>query len=577
MQIESPEAWCESNGFTREFEFSPIAADYVLGSEFVDVETVYHDDTDELRRVTFPSGAELVAHDKLWKRTTGPRLYCRQPPDAGPTDRDIAIAFWSGGDAVELVGDKERSVMKPFDAGEAHYEGPELGLIEDWRPWIEAGHHRFVYLYGGAHQRKSTFCKHAARELGRRILRIDGNHVHFKEVPGWTEVVRLASPDVVIVDDFRKFGSGARPFGSEHHPNEFAQQCTDADLVLFCKPAPDYEPNVSVPDGLVDEFHRFNGPEKSTYTKLVQEWADEYGIEVPDERLPELSEMARGFDERWVIEAFKRATVFGWEDLDFDPFEYTAEILRHQDSWWLGWKVFEDFDELGDTEFLWKETNVLRFDSLEDGFGAERVETDDVTYHGPHRSLRGTVREYMSAGMPRHILLRAPAGAGVTTLALDVATSVADRTIVMEPGAVRRIDYDQWERLLERRGPEFVIFAGVTPDHTSTLVCKIQELQMAGLPMTLYLASAVDEWTLAAEEAYGFDQVVNMRRPDREDRIQVVEKFADEFDTSIPEDRYDFLDTIYVERSPRRVRQAILRAGQVGWQRIDDIPGDSTL
>ncbi len=55
-----------------------------------------------------------------------------------------------------------------------------------------------------------------------------------------------------------------------------------------------------------------------------------------------------------------------------------------------------------------------------------------------------------------------------------------------------------------------------------------------------------------------------------------MEKFADEFDTSIPEDRYDFLDTIFVERSPRRVRDAILRAGQVGWQRIDDIPGDST-
>jgi hypothetical protein len=70
MQNESPEAWCESNGFTREFEFSPSAARYVLGSEFVDVETVYHDDSDELRRVTFPSGAELVAHDKQWRQTS---------------------------------------------------------------------------------------------------------------------------------------------------------------------------------------------------------------------------------------------------------------------------------------------------------------------------------------------------------------------------------------------------------------------------------------------------------------------------------------------------------------------------
>jgi hypothetical protein len=183
----------------------------------------------------------------------------------------------------------------------------------------------------------------------------------------------------------------------------------------------------------------------------------------------------------------------------------------------------------------------------------------------------------VSEGTPRDILLRAPAGAGMETLALNVVESVSDRTIVMEPEAVRRIEYEQWERLLEDHDPELVIFTDVAPDHLSETGRKLRELQRAGLPMALYLSRQPEEWSLQAEEAYGFHHVEHMQKPEREDRIRVIEKFAQEARTYIPKKHYDFLDTLYVERSPGRAREAILRAGRTKWHRIDEIAGDSTF
>jgi hypothetical protein len=128
------------------------------------------------------------------------------------------------------------------------------------------------------------------------------------------------------------------------------------------------------------------------------------------------------------------------------------------------------------------------------------------------------------------------------------------------------MDFDTGQAILRRSRPSMVIFAGVTLDHDSTLGRNLQILQRADLPITLYLTDDADEWTFEAEEAYGFDRIVDTQLPSEQDRRRVMEAFEDELETSIPDERYEFLDELYCETTPRRVREFIRRAREVGWE-----------
>ena len=53
-----------------------------------------------------------------------------------------------------------------------------------------------------------------------------------------------------------------------------------------------------------------------------------------------------------------------------------------------------------------------------------------------------------------------------------------------------------------------------------------------------------------------------------------MEGFADELETSIPDDQYEFLDELYRQSTPRRVREVIRRAQEVGWSRVGESEAD---
>jgi hypothetical protein len=412
-----------------------------------------------------------------------------------------------------MVTDDEGPALEsysPFDESSSHGLGQEL--LERWKRFLGEGIDRSVYLYGEETGEKLAFCDTAARTLADRIIRLDGGQIDVDELPTWSRVLEAISPEVVIVQQapgFLNFTPGSAKYRTV---TAFFEQCREARLALFCGEERDDGWRLGLRPPVADEF---------------QEFKDDESQDSEDS-----------------------------EDTSRSP------AARRNEGW-------ADLDETGLDLEVWQHHRAIRLSSVADRLVAQPLDLENVHYRGPHYPLREAVSEYQGIGpsqVSREILLRGPVGTGKTTLAFDIARNSSDRTIVLDAAATLTMDFDTWQAILRRSRPSMVIFAAVTPDYESALGRNLQILRRADLPITLYLTDDPDEWTFESEEAYGFDRIVDMQLPSEQDRRRVMEAFADELETSIPDERYELLDELYCETTPRRVREVIRRAREVGWE-----------
>ena len=408
MHVQTPTDWRRDNGFTHPYKFHPLATDFLLTANRLETKLVYDGEEDELFRLKFPSGRQLVGHWGASVPSGECRLYAKGP-DAEPTPHDFWETLWGLSSSVKMVTDDEGTALEsysPFDESSSYGLGKEL--IERWKRFLAEGIDRSVYLYGEENGEKLSFCDTAARTLGDRIIRLDGGHIDVDELPVWSRVLEAVAPEVVIVEEatgFLNFRPGSATYRTV---TAFLEQCREARLALFCGEERDDGWRLGLRPPLADEFQEFHGEESQDS-----------------------------------------------EDSDETPRSPAAR----RDEGWL------DLDEVGVDCEVWRNHRAIQLSSVSDRLVAQTLDLENVQYRGPHHPLREAVSEYQGMGVTRvsrQILLRGPVGTGKTTLAFDIAHNSSDRTIVLDAAARLTMDFDTWQDILRRSMPSMVIFAGVT-------------------------------------------------------------------------------------------------------------------
>lgn len=315
--FDNLQEWLQVHGFRRFDDEASFIIEEVC--ERSDMEVAYKDDHEGLNRLELPNGAQLCIEEGNGRwAVAGARFRADVYYRADYDGRDavaagIAELFWQGREEVMLDAVEGNFICRGADALDHPYYGPLLEKLDLWERFREADIRRSVLLQGPPGCGKSTFCRHAARELSARTLLLTPDFYESIRAAQWKIVDELLQPEMVIVDDIDRVGSHAL----ESKLRLFEEQFCDIPYILFTSndmgklPAPMRRP------GRIDEIIEVRPPEQSVRWTLIRKMGERVGVEVPDEQLQRLDELLQNHSPAHLLETLRRAKIQGW---DADPF-----------------------------------------------------------------------------------------------------------------------------------------------------------------------------------------------------------------------------------------------------------------
>ncbi len=308
-EFESVGEWLRLHGY-RQIQ---LDADFVLEAliERSDAELVHEEDRVRLYRIELPNGARLCFDRSDHGLHAGRTTYYREADGREKLYDGIGRCFWRDRKVVLLddVGDGGTS-CRTLPVKEARYYGSLTECLEQWQAFRRDGYRRSILVQGPPGCGKSTFCLHAAAELAQRTMLLTPEYYEKVRCGTWASVVDLLQPDMVIVDDVDRVGEHSL----ESKLRLFEEGYSDIPFVLFTTndhqklPAPMRRP------GRIDQILEVEPPTKELRWKLIDEMARREGLdEVPEEHLEMLDEVLTGQSTAHLVEALRRARVWGWK------------------------------------------------------------------------------------------------------------------------------------------------------------------------------------------------------------------------------------------------------------------------
>lgn len=308
-EFDGVQDWLRIHGYRR----LDVTAEFVFEEvqSRADLEVAYEDDRDRLYRLELPNGAKLCIEDNPNRAGFGVYYYRDNIDGKQAFQRGIAQLFWKGRDAVladSIRGDDIDCQSHDLDGH--HYYGPLLETIDDLRAFREQGFRRNVLLQGPPGCGKSTFCRHAARELSERTLMLTPDFYDDIRCGQWRSIARLLKPEMVVVDDVDRVSSHSL----ESKLRLFEEGYCDIPFVLFTSNDHHRLPEPMRRPGRIDRIIEVEAPKREVRWKLIGEMAQREGIDdVPETYLEALDEILCEESIAHLVEVFRRAKVLGWK------------------------------------------------------------------------------------------------------------------------------------------------------------------------------------------------------------------------------------------------------------------------
>lgn len=242
----------------------------------------------------------------------------------------------------------------------------------------------------------------------------------------------------------------------------------------------------------------------------------------------------------------------------------------------------DDEDELreGMAELFWRERRGVLLDSIDHEFVARTVALDGVDYLGPHTELIERLRAFRESGKRRSVLLQGPPGTGKSTLCLNAARELAERCLFLTPSAFEDMQTTDWTSLAESLRPDMVVIDDIDRVDGFSMESKLRlfEDRYCEIPYLLFTSNDLDDIPRPMKRPGRIDQIIEIESLDAERRREIVEGLADRIGVEPPdEQQLERLEELFERHSPAHVREVLRRADAVGWEHVEDMPGDRTF
>ena len=280
--------------------------------EYATWEMVYRDESRVMMVGEIDEGVELCVEMALSSNDAGALFYRSDEVTREAVRAAISTAVWSGQQGLYLDWARGGPTIKELGLEHYEYHGEKLRLIEQWRKFLAQDMRRSVLLHGPPGCGKTTFCCHAARELGRRTILTSPQAMIEVGLNEWSSLMELFEPDVLIVDDVDRIDS-RRGYHLEAKLKLFEEGFCEVPVMLCT--ANDYTrvPGAMRRPGRIDRIVQFADPNDAVRRRVVERLAQRVGVEVPREQREGLFDVLERFSEAHVLEVLRRAKICGWE------------------------------------------------------------------------------------------------------------------------------------------------------------------------------------------------------------------------------------------------------------------------
>jgi hypothetical protein len=240
----------------------------------------------------------------------------------------------------------------------------------------------------------------------------------------------------------------------------------------------------------------------------------------------------------------------------------------------------EDDEKLlaGMAQAFWQDRDAVLLDALDTQYVARGIDLEQHRYFGPRAELVDRLREFRRAGLRRSLLLQGKPGTGKSTLCMQMADELAERSLFLTPECFKALRAAEWEDVTRMLRPEMVVVDDV--DRVGRIIderLRFFEDRHCDIPFVLFTSNDLGELPDAMKRPGRIDQIVEIEPPGPEQRRQIIDQLAERVGVQVPDARRDRLDTVFCEQSPAHVREMLRRAKAVGWDRVEDLAGDRTF
>lgn len=262
-----------------------------------------------------------------------------------------------------------------------------------------------------------------------------------------------------------------------------------------------------------------------------------------------------GFEPLYFYELEKATTHRG---KDYNLLAFLPDSVQHQD------RRTAINTRLAD--LFWQDKKHLKVSVGSDHFDYMVVPSTDREYEGALTMLYDTLEKYYASDVRRVLLFNGEPGTGKSTLAVNLAEALSERTIFVTHSTLEWVVEDDWVYFLNMMQPQMLVVDDI--DRLGNLLQKklfLFEETTCNVPLVVLTSNHI-EWLPDAFKRPGrIDQIVQMETPGLDIRKDVILKLASLEGVTVPDGRIEVLDAIHQKHSGAYIVELLRRVKVEGW------------